>query len=473
MSMKSSNTPRVPAFNDGTDTIAAIATAPGEGAVAIVRLSGPESLQIADVAFSPMRGPCASERTSHTVCFGRVTSSDGRPIDESLMLIMRGPHSFTGEDVVEFQGHGGRIAASRILKRMLECGARSAEPGEFTRRAFMNGKMDMLQAESVLDLVRAQSDMSAARAIEQMEGGLSREINSAYDHLLHAGSELEATLDFSEDEIPETAVPECVERIDCASNQIRRLLASWEEGRVLREGIRVTILGRPNAGKSSLFNMLLEQDRAIVSPHPGTTRDTLEECVIWGGWPVRLTDTAGLRDSECSIEQEGVRRSRKQQAESDLALYVADAHLPPHPDDLAYLSSAPPARTLLILNKSDLGRHAAWESSGFINESIFSIATDPAYKQRIVISCVGRFEREFVSALPHPAAISERHRHELDIALRAAESARDRLCADTPSGAVLACESIREATSALGRITGREYSSELLNAIFGRFCIGK
>ena len=473
MSMNSLNHPNSPPFIRGEETIAAIATAPGEGAVAIVRLSGPDSLRIANLVFSPAHGPCASQRTSHTACFGRVMSSQGRPLDEVLMLVMRGPHSFTGEDVVEFQGHGGRMASSRILKRMLECGARPAEPGEFTRRAFLNGRMDMLQAESVLDLVRAQSDRAASQAVEQMEGGLSRDVNAIYDLLLNSGTEIEATLDFSEEDIPQHVIPESIRSISSAIVNVDRLLASWNEGRALREGIRVAILGRPNAGKSSLFNLLLGHERAIVTPHPGTTRDTIEEPVSWGGWPVRLVDTAGLRETECAIEQEGVRRSRQQQSAADLTLYVVDAHQPPHPDDRAYLATAPAEHTLLVLNKADLGPHKDWESSGIINEKSFSIATQHAYRMIIIDFCTTVINRIYSCPLPHAASVSARHRAELETAREGCREAVERLTTEGAEGAVLACESLRLAMDALGRLTGRQYSRELTDSIFNRFCIGK
>ena len=460
-------------FNAGADTIAAIATAPGEGAVSIIRLSGPASLRISDAVFRPLHGPCPSQRRSHTVTLGRVVAADGAVLDETLMLVMRAPHSYTGEDVVEFQGHGGRIASGRILNRVLECGARPADPGEFTRRAFLDGRMDMLQAESVLDLVRAQSDKAAAQAVEQMEGGLSREVNAIYDLLLGSGTEIEATLDFSEDEIPQHVVPESIKSIRLAIEHADRLLASWNEGRALREGIRVAILGRPNAGKSSLFNLLLGHDRAIVTPHPGTTRDTLEEPVSWGGWPVRLVDTAGLRETECAIEQEGVRRSRQQQSAADLTLYVVDAHQPPHPDDRTYLASASPERTLLVLNKADLGAHEGWKDPCFANEKTFSIATQDAYRKHIIDFCTIVINRVYSCPLPHAGAVSARHRAELESARDGCREAVERLTTEGAAGAVLACESLRSAMDALGRLTGRQYSQELMDSIFNRFCIGK
>ena len=460
-------------FSAAADTIAAIATAPGEGAVSIVRLSGPASLRVAEAIFRPLHGPPASARRSHTVALGRVVAADGAILDEVLMLVMRAPHSYTGEDVIEFQGHGGRMASGRVLNRAIECGARPAQPGEFTRRAFLNGRMDMLQAESVLDLVRAQSDRAAAQAIEQMEGGLSREVNAVYDLLIRAGAEIEATLDFSEDEIPQGVVPESIKSISKAVDHLDRLLSSWNEGRVLREGIRIAILGRPNAGKSSLFNLLLGHDRAIVTPHPGTTRDTLEETVSWGGWPIRLVDTAGLRDAECVIEQEGVRRSRQQQSTADLALYVADAHLPPHPDDRAALAAAPPERTLLVLNKADLGQDAEWDNTGLTNEKVFSIATQDIYRNIITDFCIKVINRIFSCPLPHAGAVSARHRTELADAREESLVAMERLRAEGAAGAVLASESLRSAMDALGRMTGRQYSGELMDSIFSRFCIGK
>jgi tRNA modification GTPase TrmE len=262
-------------------------------------------------------------------------------------------------------------------------GARPAEPGEFTRRAFMNGRIDMLQAEAILDLVRAQSDMAATQAVEQMEGGLSREVNAIYDEVLNASAQLEATLDFSEEDVPEPVMRDIFKHLSSAVGHMDTLCATWEEGRILREGLRVVIAGRPNAGKSSLFNLLLDTPRAIVHTQAGTTRDTIEEAVQWAGLPIRLVDTAGLRESACEIEQEGVRRSHAQRAAADLVLFVVDVHAPPHPDECA-LIAARPARRLILGNKADLGRHPGWDTLDFSNEIQFAIATDPNQRTELM-----------------------------------------------------------------------------------------
>jgi tRNA modification GTPase len=455
------------------DAMAAVATAPGEGAIAVIRISGPGSLTVADRVFRPAGGKRPSERPSHTVCFGRLIDPEsGAVVDEALLLIMRSPNSFTGEDVVELQTHGGRIASARALHCALRAGARPAEPGEFTRRAFLNGRMDMLQAESILDLVRAQSDMAASQAVEQLEGGLSREINSIYDTVLEASSALEATLDFSEDDVPEPVISEIGIRLADASRRMAQLCATWEEGRILREGLRVVIAGRPNAGKSSLFNLLLNIPRAIVHARAGTTRDTIEESAQWSGLPIRLVDTAGLRESACEIEQEGVRRSHAQRAAADLVLFVVDIHAPPHPDECA-LIAARPARRLILGNKADLGRHAGWDSVSFNNEILLSIATDPTRRESVINEIQTVIKREFIAHHAHAVSISARHRAALAAADAATRAAAEELRENGLAGSVPACDRLQEAMDHLGQLTGRVYSKELLDSVFRRFCIGK
>ncbi|OQW97779.1 MAG: tRNA uridine-5-carboxymethylaminomethyl(34) synthesis GTPase MnmE [Verrucomicrobia bacterium A1] len=306
------------------DTIAAIATAPGEGSVAIVRVSGPESLAIADAAFKAS-GPPPSARPSPALVHGHAVAADGLILDEALLLIMRSPKSFTREDVVEFQCHGGAVSAARILQRLIECGCRPAGPGEFTRRAFLNGRMDLTQAEAVLDLVRAHSDRAAAVAMEQLRGALRRRTDEIYDDALRIAVSLESSLDFPEDDLPGFSLDTLKASLQKDVERCRTLAGSCREGRLLRDGIRVVIAGRPNVGKSSLFNLLLGRDRTIVSPHAGTTRDTVEEWISIDGYGVRLVDTAGIRPSTCPIEQEGVRRAIDQLSSAGLILSVVDA----------------------------------------------------------------------------------------------------------------------------------------------------
>ncbi len=275
------------------DTIAAISTAAGEGGISVIRISGPDTYRIADDIFAGS-GPPPSRREPFTFAYGHVTDVGGRMIDEVLMLFMRAPRSYTREDMVEIHGHGGGIQSRQLLRRVLEAGARSAEPGEFTRRAFLHGRIDLTQAEAVLDLIRARSDRAAGAAIDQLGGFITKRVTNIYDNAMSVAGDLEATMDFPEDELPEAVMADIRQRLDGVDRDMAELLSTWGEGRVLREGVLAVIAGKPNVGKSTLLNALLGSERAIVSDVPGTTRDHIEEVWILDGIPIRLVDTAGL-----------------------------------------------------------------------------------------------------------------------------------------------------------------------------------
>ncbi len=456
------------------DTIAAIATAPGEAAVAVVRLTGPDSLRVADALFRCVP-PRPSARPSHTVTHGRVRGPDGRDIDDALLVILRAPRTVTGEDVCEFQCHGGRVAARRVLRETLRQGCRAAEPGEFARRAFYHGKMDLVQAEGILDLVRARSDRAAAAALEQLEGTLSAQFNEIYDQLVSLAADTEATLDFPADELPPQAGADRRARLRQLSGRMEAVLATWEEGRVLREGLRVALLGRPNAGKSTLFNLLLGHDRAIVSELPGTTRDTIEEDFVLQGVPLRLIDTAGLRDVDCAVEREGVSRSRHQMARADLVLYLLDGSLPLSGDDAERLDQLAPGSTLVLITRADKDIKLDRTSKRFTYAFMVNLLDK---------SCLSEIRRRMVqmiegcapfAAEPH-AVISERHRAVLSAAreeLLAAETEEGESEAAGVDASFQVAARLRSAAGQLGSLTGRVYSAELLDGIFSRFCIGK
>lgn len=449
--------------------MAAIATPSGEGGIAIVRVSGPQCFAVADRVFR-CKGAAPGGRAGGTFVFGRVVQGE-EVIDDALCLIMRAPHSFTGEDTVEFQGHGGPVAIRRVLSAVLDAGARLAEPGEFTRRAFLNGKIDLLQAEAVLDVIRARSDRAAAAAVEQLEGGLSRRFNRLYDQVVAVAADLEASLDFPEDELPATVLPELLGRLDAAGAESRSLLATWNEGHLLRDGAAVVIAGRPNAGKSTLLNVLLGRDRAIVSHLPGTTRDVIEEVSIWQGLTIRLIDTAGLRESDCEIEREGIRRSRTQLDRADLFVYVIDASIGLSPEDEAILVRLDPERLVVVLNKTDLvarERNDRPIGSTTIRTSLRLGSGVEEVKAAIVSKLLGSGDRR-----EHGATIGERHRELLVIALAALDEASGLLRTDADGAVVPACSLLKETLLQLGRATGRVYEDELLDSIFSRFCIGK
>ena len=453
---------------EAQDTIAAIATAPGEAGIAIVRVSGPRAFAIADELFAGPRPP-PSQRAGGTFVHGCVREG-AAVVDEVLLLIMRAPHSYTGEDAVEFQGHGGSVPAARILRRALAAGARSAEPGEFTRRAFLNGRIDLTQAEAVLDLIRARSDRAAGAALEQLAGRLGQQVNEVYDGLLRTAADLEASLDFPEDELPATVLPALVRRLHESQSAVDKLLGNQREGHLLREGAKVAIVGRPNAGKSTLLNALLGRDRAIVSHHPGTTRDTIEELLILKGLPVRLVDTAGLRDTDSELEKIGIQRAVNELQNSDACIYLVDAAAPPHSDDMRRLRELADVPCLLVLNKQDLGD--CWREVEIGRPCVRASLLKGEGLDAIKEGLHGLLLSEVAwSATPH-ASVSERHGALLAVA-RALIVRSAGLLSEGDAQVESAASLLREALQAVGQITGRVYERELLDSIFSRFCIGK
>ncbi len=455
-------------MNDA-DTIAAIATAPGAAGIAIVRISGPAAPAIARKIFT-CGGPPPDFQARRLFRHGFIRSPEAL-LDEVLLLMMRAPHSYTGEDVVELQGHGGSVSARRILELVLSAGARPAPPGEFTRRAFLNGRLDLVQAEAVLDLVQAQSERAAAAALEQLTGKLSAPLAEAHGELLAAAAEIEATLDFTEDETPLEVFPVIRRRLEAAASVLDGLLATWEEGQMLREGFRAVISGRPNVGKSTLLNVLLGRNRAIVSDIPGTTRDLIEETWLLDGYPVRLADTAGLRAAGCQVEQEGVRRARNLMRLADIHLYVLDASQPLQPDDLANLAEIPADRCLLLFNKRDLpSRIGPSDFPG--RTAIFTALIRGDGVEQLKAAMLERLRGGAAAAPPH-AVVSARHRTilqsartDMQQALAILDERREDLLA--PAAAAL-----RSAAEQVGQMLGKSYYPELLDAIFSRFCVGK
>src|SRR4051794_2454971 len=340
------------------ETIAAIATPLGEGGLAVLRVSGPGALDIADRSFRPAGrgGKKPSESPTHTILFGHVIRND-RPVDEVLLWVMRAPRTFTREDVVEITCHGGMLPAKMVLDTLLENGARLAEPGEFTRRAFLNGRLDLAQAEAVADLIHSRTELALRAANEQLAGKLSQRINELRDEMLKTLAHVEAYIDFPDEDISPDTKEQLLARLQRGINFMDELLRTANEGQILRRGIRAAIIGRPNAGKSSLLNQLLGHDRAIVSAVPGTTRDTIEETADIGGLPVVFIDTAGLRTARDEIEAEGIRRSLATLEKAELILHVFDASEPTTDSDKKYLVDFACKKQIQVLNKMDLPRY--------------------------------------------------------------------------------------------------------------------
>ncbi len=452
-----------------TDTIAAIATPPGEGAVALLRVSGPEATAIASRVCVPAAGGSLEKIVPRRQSRAQAGAADGTPLDEVLVTRFIAPASYTGEDVVEISGHGGPLVARRLLEAVVAAGARVAAPGEFTQRAFLNGKLDLTQAEAVMDLIRAHSDLALRAAHEQLSGGLGRRIESLREGLLNLVAHVEAHIDFPDEDItPETGAV-LLARLDETRAEVGVLLDTARPGRILREGLRTAIVGEPNVGKSSLLNALAGRDRAIVSATPGTTRDTIEEFVTVAGLALRLVDTAGLRESGDAIEREGIDRAHREVAAADLVLQVVDASTSPSRSEM--LSAAPDAEQLrlVVLNKIDLGVHPDWKNTGgtlrvscVTGEGINHLA------QEIAGRVAGGALRSSAGAM---AAISVRHRDCLSRAQAALERARKTLVAgESPEFVAV---DLRAALNACGEVVGGAGSEAILDRIFATFCLGK
>lgn len=454
-----------------SDTIAAIATAPGEAGVAIVRVSGPDAYRIADEVFRG-RGAPPSKRPPFTFAYGSVVDREGQRIDDVLMLFMRAPRSYTGEHQVEIQCHGGAISSQRILRRVLKAGARLAQPGEFTQRAFLHGRLDLVQAEAVLDLIKARSERAAKAAVDQLAGSISVSLSTIYDETIAAHADLEATMDFPEDELPEAVMDDIRTRLGEIQARVDALLATWSDGRLLREGALIVITGRPNVGKSTLMNALLGHDRAIVSSTPGTTRDTIEEGYVLNGIPLRLVDTAGLRDTECDIEREGIRRSRLHVEKADGILYLIDAATGATDEDRATLATLDPDKTVVVWNKTDLANTLPSMGSSLLREFYVSLVTPP-YSEPIRDAIAGILHSSYRQGADQQAVISERHRQILEEFRRQLDAAVVRVETRRDDQVPLASAHLRDGLEALGAATGRVYQQELLDTIFSRFCIGK
>ncbi len=456
--------------HDDSTTIAAIATAPGDAGIAIIRVSGPASLAIADKVFRGSGGR-PSEQPAGTFHHGFIRETGGeRDLEEVVLLVYRAPRSYTREDTVEIQGHGGRTSARRILRAVIGAGADLAEPGEFTQRAFLSGRIDLLQAEAVMDLIGAHTDRAALSALEQLEGRLSASFNGLYELIMDATGTLEVTLDFEEDELPPSVMTQVATDLGKAEREARRLLDTWDEGQLLREGARVVIAGRPNVGKSTLLNGLMGSNRSIVTDVPGTTRDTIEEEIVVNGVPIRLIDTAGLRDVDGIVEKEGIQRARQSIKGADLVLYVLDASHSLDAEEAQQIGRRDPRRTILILNKCDLGE--ALDASAFAAFATVRASLLQNEGLEPVRDRIGHLLGIEASLPPH-ATISERHRTTVHSVLNVLNTVNAMLSQNDTELVVPACQELRHSLELLGTVTGKVYSEELLSNIFGRFCIGK
>jgi tRNA modification GTPase len=438
-----------------SDTIAAIATPPGEGAIAMVRISGPDAAPIlARIFKSSAKTPAPRQAT-----FGKI--HDGEEVlDQVLVTTFQAPASFTGEDMAEITCHGGILLAARILETVLRSGARAADAGEFSQRAFFNGKIDLTRAEAIMDIIRARTAPALRAAALQLEGRLGKEIMALRDTVLEVVAHIEAWIDFPEEGIDPATGLHLLAKINAALERTQRLLSTADEGRVLREGIRVAIVGLPNAGKSSLLNRLLGMDRAIVSEVPGTTRDTIEESACLRGILFRLTDTAGLRETNDPVEREGVARSGRAMESADLVLHIFDAS-----------ATTPPAplndREILVANKCDLLPTESLKHTGAI---AVSSLTGEGF-DALLDAMTNANGSKHAGTGDSLAAINARHKALLESAATSLRAGAELVQTSAPPE--LAAVELRSALDALGRIVGATDTEDILGEIFSRFCIGK
>jgi len=456
------------------DTIAAISTPLGSSGIGMVRLSGTDAINVANRVFVSPKGKKIGD-ASHVVCYGYVVNPDtGNKIDEVLVSFMRAPSTYTREDVVEFNCHGGIIPLREVLSVLLMNGARLAEPGEFTRRAFLNGRIDLAQAEAVIDIINSRTEASLKAAMHQVQGALSEKINEIMEVVLDVLAQLEAAVDFSDEDVEILPRAELGLKINDALQMVSALLNEWESGRVLRDGVRTTIIGRPNVGKSSLLNALLREKRCIVTSTPGTTRDVIEETISINGVPIIIHDTAGIRHPESEAEQMGVEFARKSLLEAELVLFVVDSSEHLGKEDVEIGKELKNKKAILVLNKSDLPKK--------LNEKELEDIYD--FKKTIKISATkGEGIKELEEAMGNAvfsggANFAEnvlltnvRHKKSLVKTHNGLRETQKALKENESEEFVVV--PLRDAAEGLGEIIGKVTDEDLLDRIFSQFCIGK
>ena len=456
------------------ETISAVITALGEGAVGIVRISGEQALAVGETLFKAASGKKLAEYKPNTMVYGHVYDQDGSLVDEVLAVFMQGPRSYTAEDVVEIQCHGGLQSLKKILQLTYAAGARPAEAGEFTKRAFLNGRIDLTQAEAVMDIIRSRSEASLKLAARQQQGQLAKELRGLRSALVDVVVNLEAVIDYPEEDIEDVTYGRVQESIASCNDAIDSLLAHAHTGKILREGLRTAIVGKPNVGKSSLLNALLKEERAIVSQYAGTTRDVIEEQLLLDGVPLVLADTAGIRSTEDFVEKIGVEKSRQLLQDAELVICVVDGSEGLTAEDEAILAAASGKPCVIIVNKSDLGLAVDLEElkERFGQDKVMTLSA----KTLTGVEAFSAWLKDYVygseGALSDGAYVQNaRQERLLREARQSLEDASKAAAAMLPYDCIEI--DVRTAIDLLGEITGDTVQDEIINEIFSRFCIGK
>lgn len=459
------------------DAIAAIATPVGNGGIAIIRISGEDAVSFAEKIAFPVSGKALSSLKSHHMTLCNIKGKDSRVIDEALVVIMLSPKSYTGETVVEIHCHGGTMAARLIMDELSDLGVRQAEPGEFTRRAFINGKTDLTGAEAVMDMIDAKSRLGVYDAATSLTGKLSEKIRNLRGTVLSLAARLSAAADFP-DEIDEIDDEEFLQTINEIKIETNKLIESFEKGRFVRDGVLTSIVGRPNVGKSSLLNALLREERAIVTDIPGTTRDTLSEYINIGGLALLLRDTAGIRESSDVVEKIGIQRAKKSIDDADLVLFVLDSSEEISPEDIEISKELNGKNTIAVLNKQDkktaLTKEEISEKLGISFEDIIPLALPSDGEKMGLDALEKRICEKFISSASSGDEIrisNRRHRDCLISARNALLNLEGGLLCGTPKD--LLYIDLEDAASGLGEITGETVQEEIVNQVFEKFCVGK
>lgn len=458
------------------DTIAAISTPLGEGGIGIVRMSGPEALSIAGKIFKGIKNADWQKGSSHRLYYGHVVEPETKTVvDEILLGVMGAPHTFTREDVVEFNCHGGIVPIRKILELVLNNGARLAEPGEFSKRAFLNGRLDLAQAESIIDIIRSKTEAGLKLAVSQLKGDLSEKINVLQEKLLALLAQIEANIDFPEDDLEDASRQQIGSKSAEVLAEVQELLAGADTGKIYREGIWTVIVGRPNVGKSSLLNAMLREKRAIVTEIPGTTRDVIEEIINIRGIPLKLADTAGLRETDDIVERIGVEKSRELVEKADLVLVVLDASTGITVEDKEILEMVRDKISILLINKIDIG------DGDFIVKELSSLSgSKPVIKMSVTEKMgLGELEEQIVEMVLGGSVTASddvlvsniRHKQALENTKRHLQEVVTAITGPVPAD--LISIDLRSAWEALGEVTGSTVTEDLVDRIFADFCIGK
>ncbi len=457
------------------DCIAAISTPPGEGGIAIIRVSGEAAPEIVDRIFSSRSGKKLGELRSHSLNLGYIRDENGTIIDEVLVSRMDAPRSYTGENVVEINCHGGAVATRKCLELVLKAGARLAEPGEFTKRAFLNGRLDMVQAEAVIEIIRARSEKALALSTRNLTGALSRTLQQVEDELIFINSRLEGSIDFPE-EVGEPDWLEIEERLRAVEERLQKLAASSKRARVYRDGVRVVIAGKPNVGKSSLLNVLAQKEKAIVTEIPGTTRDLIEDLIYIKGIPVWVTDTAGIRETRDVVESIGVEKTRKALAEADIVVFVIDASTGIQDEDREIMQQIEDKRKLVVINKTDIrDRSLTAEEVGNMFSGVYPLEIS-ALEETGIEELESALEEMIIGAEnlggPEPEIMTNlRQERAIEAALEHVRDAIDGVKNRQPIDGIAV--DTWGAVSWIEEITGKAIREDVMERIFADFCIGK